>query len=78
MEAVVRLATKYSFNLVKELLSDEPDYMSRRAALKKYKSLLYIWEKRGLIKAIHTENGKHDVFPKHRLVELYEIYTTGE
>lgn len=78
LEQVVRLATKCAFALYKELLADNPQYTTRRVARKKYKFLLYEWEQRGLIKPIRTENGKHEVFPTHRLVELYEIYTTGQ
>ena len=73
-DAVVRLATKIAFGMAKELLENKPEYMSERAAKKKYKMLLWEWEKRGLVKPFRTENGKHKVYPKHRLVELYEMH----
>lgn len=78
MEQVVRLATKCAFEQYKELLADNPQFTTRRVAKKKYKFLLYEWEQRGLIKPIRTENGKHEVFPTHRLIELYEIYITSK
>ena len=74
-EEVVRLSTKIAFGMVKELLDENPEYISERNAKKKYKMLLWEWEQRGLIKPIRTENGKHKVYPKHRLVELYEMHT---
>lgn len=77
LEEVVKMSTKYAFGMVKELLDSEPRYMTRRAAEKKYKHLLFAWETKGLVKAIHTMNGKHDVFPEHRLIELYEDYVAG-
>ena len=36
--------------------------------------LLRKWEKQGLVKPFHTENGKHKLYPKHRLIELYEMH----
>ena len=73
-DAVVRLATKIAFGMAKELLENKPEYMSERAAKKKYKMLLWEWERRGLVKPFRTENGKHRVYPKHRLIELYETH----
>ena len=74
-EEVVRLATKIAFGMWNEMQSGKTEYITRRMAKKKYKMLLWEWEARGLVKAIHTEGGKHDVFPKHRLEELYMIHT---
>ena len=74
-EEVVRLSTAFAFGMVMELLDDKPEYMSERAAKKKYKMLLWEWEQRGLIVPLRTENGKHKVYPKHRLVELYKLHT---
>lgn len=74
-EEVVRLSTKFAFGMVKELLEDKTEYMSERNAKAKYKMLLWEWEQRGLVSPIRTENGKHKVYPKHRLVELYEMHT---
>lgn len=76
LQDIVRVATKCSFNLLKELQSKAPDYTSRKVAKKKYKGLLELWEREGLIKGIPTEKGDHVVYPTHRLLELYEIYTT--
>lgn len=77
LHEVVKLSTKYAFEMAKELLGKNPTYTSRKEATKKYKGLLSAWEEAGLVKAIPTESAKHDVFPTHRLVELYEIWTMG-
>lgn len=74
-EEVVRIATKVAFGMFRELTEDKTEYMTERNAKRKYKMLLWEWEARGLIKPIRTENGKHKVYPKHRLIELYEIHT---
>lgn len=73
----IKLATDIAFGMFLELSARSPKYVTRREAEKKYKHLLYTWEQRGWVKPIHTMNGKHDVFPEHRLVELYRDYVTG-
>jgi len=77
LDEIVKLATKYAFGMAKEILETNPKYITRRNAQKKYKTLLWRWEQAGLVRAIRTEGCKHDVFPEHRLVELYEDYVFG-
>ena len=76
-EEVVRLATMIACGMVLELLEKKPEYMTERLAKRKYKMLLWEWEQRGLVRPFRTENGKHKVYPKHRLVELYEAHIMG-
>jgi len=77
LDEIVKLSTKYAFGMYLELLEKNPRYITRRNAKKKYKTLLWRWEQAGLVRAIYTDGCKHEVFPEHRLVELYQDYVFG-
>lgn len=75
---VLRAITEYAFNTALDILEDSPQYMSENAARKKYKGLLTDWVQSKLITPIPTENGKHNVYPKRRLVQLYSMVCSGK
>lgn len=77
MEQLVKLTTQFAFSTAMDILEDDVEYMSEHAAKKKFKGQLELWERGGLIKGIPTSNGKHKVYSKRRLTELWYLWTIG-
>lgn len=76
IEDIIRCATEVAFATALDLLKDDIEYISERAAKKKYKGQLELWERHGLITPIDTANGKHKVYSKRRLIMLLQMHET--
>ncbi len=78
IQDIVNLTTKIAFEEWKFHLDHNPKFITRRQAKRKYKTLLYAWERFDLTKPIRTIGCKHEVFPLHELELLYELYIFGK
>lgn len=75
-DQIVRLATEVAFEAAVRTLSENPTYISEKAARKKYKGLLDLWIDNNLVVFIPSEKGRR-LFPADRLAVLYRAYATN-
>ena len=75
-DQIVRLAAEVAMETAVRMLSENPVYISEKAARKKYKGLLDLWIDNNLVVYIPSEKGRR-LFPADRLAVLYRAYATG-
>lgn len=75
-DQIVRLASEVAMETAVRILSENPVYISEKAARKKYKGLLDLWIDNNLVVYIPTDGGRR-LFPADRLAVLYRAYATG-
>lgn len=75
-DQIVRIASEVAAEAVARLLTDNPTYISEKAARRKYKGLLDLWIDNNLVTYIPSDKGRR-LFPADRLIVLYRAYATN-
>ena len=75
-DQIVRLASEVAMETAVRILSENPVYISERAARRKYKGLLDLWIDNNLVVCIPSDKGRK-LFPADRLAVLYRAYATN-